>query len=155
MTASAESTRDRVVVLRRRFAASCEFLFRAWTDPADFSRWFGPKGWVVERCELDPRPGGWWRAWFRTSKGAAVYVGGVFSEVEPGHRLAFTWDTNPDGSAPEALSMVNVEFREVEEGAEVCITHRKLGGAQAVDMDAGWNNTFDSLEEFVAAQRMN
>jgi uncharacterized protein YndB with AHSA1/START domain len=155
MTASAKSMRDRVVVVRRRFSATRKFLFRAWTHPAEFSRWFGPKGWAVERCDLDPRPGGYWRAWFRTSKGAAVYVGGIYSEVEPDRRLVFTWDTNLQGGEPESLSVVSVEFQDSEGGAEVCITHRKLGSAQAVDMDAGWNNTFDSLEEYVDAQAMN
>jgi uncharacterized protein YndB with AHSA1/START domain len=104
---------------------------------------------------MDPRPGGYWRAWFRTSKGAAVYVGGVYSEVKPDRRLVFTWDTNPDGSESESLSMLTIEFRDAEGGAEVCITHRKLGSAQAVDMDVGWNKTLDSLEEYVAVQAMN
>lgn len=82
-------------------------------------------------------------------------MGGVYSEVEPDRRLVFTWDTNPQGSEPESLSVVSIEFRDASEGAEICITHRKLGSAQAVDMDAGWNNTFDSLDEYVAAQAMS
>jgi uncharacterized protein YndB with AHSA1/START domain len=155
MTASAESARDCVVVVRRHLMASRDFLFRAWTDPASFGRWFGPKGWAVDRCELDPRPGGCWRVWFRTTKGVAVCVGGVYTEVESERRLVFTWDTNPQGGAPESLSVVSVDFRDSVDGAEICITHRKLGSAQAVDMDAGWNNTLDSLEEYVAAQAMN
>jgi uncharacterized protein YndB with AHSA1/START domain len=153
MTPAAESSRDRVVVVRRRFQTSRAFLFQAWTDPDRFVRWFGPKGWTLERCEVDARPGGRWRAWFRKGGGASVYVGGVYSEVELNRRLVFTWDTSPDGGGdPQALSVVNVEFREDSAGAEICITHRKLATAQAVDMDAGWNNTFDSLQEYVAAQ---
>jgi uncharacterized protein YndB with AHSA1/START domain len=152
MTALAESALDRLVVVRRRFRASREFLFQAWTDPKRFARWFGPKGWTVDRCEVDARPGGNWRAWFRRSNGATAYVGGVYSEVELDRRIVFTWDTSPEGGEPEALSVVSVEFRDESDGVEICITHRKLGTDQAVDMDVGWNNTFDSLEEYVAAQ---
>ncbi len=30
--------------------------------------------------------------------------------------------------------------------------HRKPASEQAVDMDVGWNNTLDSLEEYVCAE---
>src|SRR5262249_979454 len=52
--------RDEVVVVRRRLRAAREFVFQAWTDPRRFARWFGPKTWTVERCELDPQTGGSW-----------------------------------------------------------------------------------------------
>ncbi len=147
-----EPEHDRIVAVRRRIGASRAFLFQAWTDPARFARWFGPQGWTVERCEVDARPGGSWRAWFKTGKGAAVYVGGVYTEVEPDRRIAFTWDTNAESGEPESLSVVTVEFRDEAGEVEVCITHRKLTTSQAVDMDVGWNSTFDSLQEFVRAE---
>ncbi len=151
MTPAAESTRE-VVAVRRRFRAQRTFLFRAWTDPALFAQWFGPKGWTIDRCEVDARTGGSWRAWFRRRDGAMVYAGGVYSEVEPDQRIVFTWDTNPEGARPESLSEVTVEFRDVANGVEICLTHRELDTARAVDMDAGWNSTLDSLQEFVDAE---
>jgi hypothetical protein len=45
-----------------------------------------------------------------------------------------------------------VDFRDVAGGVEICLTHRKLGTAQAVEMEAGWNSTLDSLEDFVDAE---
>jgi uncharacterized protein YndB with AHSA1/START domain len=97
---SPETKRDRIVVARRCIRAPRKFLFEAWTDPARFARWFGPRTWTVERCEIDLRPGGAWRAWLKTGNGASVYVGGVYSEFEPDRRVVFTWDTNPEGSQP-------------------------------------------------------
>src|ERR1700737_4433035 len=148
MTPAAESTRE-VVAVRRLFRAQRRFLFRAWTDPALFAKWFRPKGWTVDRCEVEARAGGSWRAWFKRRDGAMVYVGGAYSEVEPDRRIVFTWDTNPESARPESLSEVTVEFHDVAGGVEICLTHRELDTAQAVEMDAGWNNTLDSLEDFV------
>src|SRR5262249_7761395 len=119
------------------------------TDPRRFARWFGPKTWTVERCELDPQTGGSWRAWLKTDKGSTVCVGGVYLEFEPHRRVVFTWDTKPDGGHGESFSLVTIELLERADGAEICITHRELTAGQAVDMDAGWNNTLDSLEEYV------
>jgi uncharacterized protein YndB with AHSA1/START domain len=152
MTRAPELERNRVVAVRRLLYAPRTFLFQAWTDPARFGRWFGPKGWTIERCEVDARVGGAWRAWFKTGKGAGVCVGGVYTEVEPDRRIVFTWDTSPQGGAPDSVSIVTVEFRDEADGVEISITHRELATGQAVDMEVGWNNTFDSLEQYVAAE---
>jgi hypothetical protein len=47
---------------------------------------------------------------------------------------------------------VTVELSDRADGVEISITHRELSTGQAVDMDAGWNNSLDSLEEFVKAE---
>jgi uncharacterized protein YndB with AHSA1/START domain len=151
MRPGAESNREQVVSVRQLFRASRSFLFRAWTDPALLARWFGPTGWTIERCEVDAHTGGSWHAWFRRPDGTIVDVGGVYSEVEPDRRIVFSWDTNPE-DARESLSEVTVDFRDVAGGVEICLTHRKLGTAQAVEMEAGWNSTLDSLEDFVDAE---
>jgi uncharacterized protein YndB with AHSA1/START domain len=146
------AAKEKTVTVRRTVSGNRTFLFSAWTDPKLFVQWFGPKTWSVERCELDSRVGGGWRAWFRRGDGGSVYVGGSYLEINAPERLVFTWDTDPDGGAPKLLSVVTVLFSEVPNGVEIVITHRKLGTAEAVDMDAGWSNTLDALEAFVATQ---
>ena len=75
-------------------------------------------------------------------------MGGVYTEVEPERRIAFTWDKDERGRPTETTSLVTVEFLDCADGVEVCITHRELTMGQAVDMDVGWNSTLDSLEEY-------
>lgn len=143
---------EKVVAVRRTLAADRAFLFAAWTDPALFARWFGPKAWVVDRCEVDARVGGHWRAWFRRGDGAEVYAGGTYLEFHSPTRLVFTWDLDSGGAPQDTLSVVTVIFSDAAAGTEIAITHRKLGAAQAIEMDAGWANTLDALAEFVAEQ---
>jgi uncharacterized protein YndB with AHSA1/START domain len=146
------ATREKVVTVRRTVRGDRAFLFSAWTDPALFAQWFGPKTWKVERCELDSRVGGRWRAWFRRGDGGGVYVGGTYLEIVAPERLVFTWDTDSDGQDTELLSVVTVSFSERPNGVEIVITHRKLGSGEAVDMEAGWSNTLDALEIFLATK---
>lgn len=151
MTANLERQGDRIVAVRRRIRATRAFLYRAWTDPARFVCWFGPKAWSVERCEIDARPGGAWRAWLKRGDSASICVGGVYIEVERERRIVFTWDNDERGRPTEVTSLVTVEFTEMADGVEVSITHRELSTGQAVDMDVGWNSTLDSLEAYVSA----
>jgi uncharacterized protein YndB with AHSA1/START domain len=155
MKAGREAQRDRVVAVRRRIRATRAFLYQAWIDPARFVSWFGPKAWTVERCEIDARPGGVWRAWLRRGDGAQICVGGVYTEVEPGQRLVFTWDNDARGRRTDTLSIVTVEFIDCADGVEVSVTHRELATGQAFDMDVGWNSTLASLEEYASAKRQD
>ena len=67
--------------------------------------------------------------------------------MQPGQRIVFTWDNDTQGRPSNTLSVVTVEFLDCADGVEVSVTHRELTTGQAVDMDAGWNSTLDSLEE--------
>jgi hypothetical protein len=49
---------DRTIVTTRVFDAPRELVFKAWTDPKQFARWFPPDHFSAPVCELDVRPGG-------------------------------------------------------------------------------------------------
>lgn len=153
MSADAEGQRDRIVGVRRHIRATRAFLFQAWTDPARFIRWFGPQAWSVERCEIDARPGGSWRAWLKRGDGGIICVGGIYTQVELDRQIAFTWDNNEQGRAAGVTSLVTVTFVDVADGVEVSITHRELGTAQAVDMEVGWNSALASLDNYVRQEQ--
>ena len=48
---------DRTLTTTRVFDAPRAQVFKAWTDPKQFAKWFPPDGFTAE-CELDVRPGG-------------------------------------------------------------------------------------------------
>ena len=52
---------DRETVLTRVFDAPRELVYRAWTDPEQIQRWFGPKGFSVITHAIHLRVGGMWR----------------------------------------------------------------------------------------------
>ncbi|MGI8964161.1 MAG: SRPBCC domain-containing protein, partial [Thermomicrobiales bacterium] len=53
---NAEQTRE--LVITRTFDAPRNLVYKAWTDPAQLAKWFGPNQFTIPVCELDVRPGG-------------------------------------------------------------------------------------------------
>jgi uncharacterized protein YndB with AHSA1/START domain len=79
---------DTVVVVKRRFAAAPEAVYRAHTDPALVQQWMlGPEGWTMPVCQSDPRPGGSIRYEWSDGKGGGFYLTGEYLELEPPHRI--------------------------------------------------------------------
>ena len=79
---------DLHVVVKRRFAASPEMVFRAHTEPALIQQWLlGPDGWTMPVCITDPRPGGHFRYEWKNDKGAGFRITGEFIEVTPFSRI--------------------------------------------------------------------
>src|SRR5918996_5105733 len=82
-----------------RIAAPPEVVFPYFTDPARMVAWMG----VAEL--LDPRPGGT----FRVDANGRGVVLGEYVEVEPPHRVVFTWGfENPERSVGAGASTVEV-----------------------------------------------
>jgi len=79
------------LTLKRRLNASPEKVYAAWTEPTQLTKWFGPEGGVVERADLNVRPGGRYTIVFHTQDGEQHHVSGVYKEVVPNEKLAFTW----------------------------------------------------------------
>ena len=104
---------DRTVTTTRVFDAPCEMVYKAWTDPKQLAEWFPPKDFTSPRCEVDPRPGGVFRCDMKAPDGAplngAVFPGGgVFTEVVPNERLAFTF-AGPEKVPPPVIMTVLFE----------------------------------------------
>jgi uncharacterized protein YndB with AHSA1/START domain len=68
MTAQSRSTgapssasSDREILTTRVFDAPRGLVFKAWTDPEQIARWWGPVGFTTTTHHMDVRPGGVWR----------------------------------------------------------------------------------------------
>lgn len=142
----------RTLRLTRRFAAPVELVFRAWTDPEILSRWFGPKGFTVPDCALDARPGGAWHAVMLSPEGNEHRVGGVFTEVTPPRRLAFTWAWETDGARGHETE-VTVELRAIGGETELTLTQRVFESVESRNgHEGGWTSSFDCLAETLAGE---
>lgn len=83
-----ETEGDRFVVVRRRFAASPEEVYRAHLDPEILREWLlGPDGWTMPVCVVDPRPGGEIRYEWSNGEGGGFHLTGEFVELDPPHRI--------------------------------------------------------------------
>lgn len=86
-TPNAEFQSD--LVATRVFDAPVERVWRYWTEPQLFSRWWGPEAWGVAKAEMDVRPGGKYLWCMRNPpeyQGPNPCNAGTFTEVVP-HKL--------------------------------------------------------------------
>ena len=138
-----------VLQLRRTLAAAPDEVFRAWTDPELFQRWFRPAATWNEGAEMDVRPGGRWRVRLR-SAGRRYSAFGEYVEVEPPRRLVFTmgWERVPLVDPTD--SVVTVELTEDGDGTELVLTQERLRTVpERVWHAFGWRSVLGRL----AAQR--
>lgn len=132
------------LTLKRRFKASPEKVFAAWTDPTLLMRWIGPPDIENVSAECDARVGGAYRFVMRGADGETHEVSGVYREVAPNERLVFTWAWR---STPERQSLVTVAIRPDGDGAVLTLTHEQFADAEARDRhEHGWGGSLDRLE---------
>ena len=84
-----ETEGDRFIVVKRRFAACPQDVYRAHTDPKLVQQWMlGPEGWTMPVCISEVRPGGKIRyEWSNPADGSEFYLTGEFVELQPYRRI--------------------------------------------------------------------
>lgn len=87
----------RDLVITRTFDAPRELVWKAWTDPAHFIRWYGPTGFTSPACTIDLRVGGVHLNCMRSSEGQEFWYTGVYREIVAPERLVYT-DSFADAS---------------------------------------------------------
>ena len=136
------------LTLKRRLNASPEKVYAAWTEPTHLTQWFGPEGGVVERADLNVRPGGRYTIVFHTQDGEQHHVSGVYKEVVPNEKLAFTWAWR---STPERKSYVTVMIKSDGPGCMLTLIHEKFFDEAARDRHStGWTGALNKLEKLFA-----
>jgi uncharacterized protein YndB with AHSA1/START domain len=83
-----ETVGDSNIVVKRRFNATPEIVYRAHTEPQLIQQWMlGPEGWKMPACINDARPGGKIRYEWTNGKGGGFHLTGEFLKLEPFARI--------------------------------------------------------------------
>lgn len=154
-TSRAPETREREIVITRTFDAPRAVVFKAWIDPKQLARWWGPKGFTNPVCEVDARVGGSWRIVMKAPTGDEHPCGGVYREIVEPERLVFTnIAIDKDGNSI-IDGLTTLLF--ADEGGKTKITLRTRGVAVAdyavpylKGMEAGWTQSLERLAEQLA-----
>ena len=149
---------ERSIVVTRVFDAPRELVFKAWIDPKQVAQWFPPKDFTAPVCEIDPRPGGIFRIVMKGPKGqpfnGADFPGeGVFTEVAPNDRLAFTFAGEGDSPPPMLMTVLFEEDGDGGTKVTVYQTARTIAEYEALrkmGSEEGLSQSFDKLDELLA-----
>ena len=142
--------------LVRLLNAPRDKVYRCWTDPVQLVKWFAPKPWTTPSAKLDVRSGGSNIITMRSPEGVDFPNRGVYLEVVPNEKLAFT-DAYTSAWAPSAKPFFTAVLTFEEEGGKTRYTatarhwnaadretHEKMG------FHVGWGICADQLEELAA-----
>jgi len=134
---------------KRLISAARSAVFGAFSAD-ELTLWWGPAGFTIPSLEFEPRVGDGYRIEMQPPDGDAFFLTGVFREVDPPRRLAFTfsWE-NPDPDDVENL--VELSFRDLGESTELALSQHpfKTEPRRALHRN-GWADSFDKLEQLVA-----
>jgi len=120
------------------------------TEPELLARWWGPKGFSAPSVEVDARVGGHYRILMQPPDGAAFFLTGEFSEVDPGVRLAYTFRWEPP-DADDRETMVQVTFGDLGESTALMVDQGDFATEERRALhEQGWSESIDRLEHLLA-----
>lgn len=153
------------LTITRIFNAPRELVWKAWTEPERFKRWWGPEGWTSPVCKIDLRVGGEYLYCMRSPEGQEIWGKGIFREIVKPERLVMT-DSFADehgnvvpathyGMSPAfPLEMLITVALEDQKGkTKLTLKHSGIEGISDTDRDdmhQGWNQSLDKLDELLS-----
>jgi uncharacterized protein YndB with AHSA1/START domain len=150
--------------LVRVFDAPRALVWKMWTDPEHFKRWWGPRHFTCPVAELDVRPGGKYLHCMRSEGGQEYWGTGNYIEVVPQEKLVYTdsfgdKDGNKVPSADYGMpnwpdeTTATIRFEDADGGKKTKVTlSSNVSMAQAKEQGApdGWGQSLDKLAEVLA-----
>lgn len=157
--------------LVRRFEAPPARVWSAWSEPAQFGRWWGPKGCSVEVARMEFRPGGFFHYRMVFEGGAGMWGRFMYREIAQGARIVWlnSFANERCGIARAPFSEVcpleienSVGFREDGGGTLVTLRATPFGASDEElayfaqlcstgGLAQGYGGTFDQLGEHLDA----
>ncbi|HKF30239.1 MAG TPA: SRPBCC domain-containing protein [Candidatus Binataceae bacterium] len=146
---------ERKLKITRVFDAPQRVVFKAWIDPEQLARWWGPRGFTNPLCEVDARPGGTIRIIMRAPDGVSHEMRGVFREINEPERLVFT--NRAIGPKGELLleGLTTVSFSDHEGKTTLTLDTSAVAmlpeaNAMLNGMNDGWNQSLERLTMVLA-----
>jgi uncharacterized protein YndB with AHSA1/START domain len=128
---------DKPVVREIFIDASPEEIFPYLTQADKYLLWMGVS------AELDPRPGGI----FQVDPNNRDVIVGKFLEIDPPHRLVFSWGwKEPNHPIPAGSTRVEIELKPQGKGTLLRLTHSGLTDESRGRHDGGWAHYLGRLE---------
>ncbi|GAA0321757.1 SRPBCC domain-containing protein [Sphingomonas oligophenolica] len=149
---SVERRGDRELVVTRTFNAPPGIVYKAWSRPELFRRWWMPKsvsGVSLVACDMDVRTGGKYRLEFSAGGSDTMAFYGKYLEVVPNERIVWTNDEGEEG----AITTVTFE----DQGGKTLLTfHEVYPSSEALEealqgSAAGLPEQLEQLDELLSS----
>ncbi len=157
---SSQAATEAALVIERVFDAPVELVWKAWTDPKQMMKWWGPEGFTAPVCEVDFRVGGKVLAAMQSpdfNDGKPIWSTGTYKEIVPMERIVSTdsfsdehgnlvppSDYGMEGDAPLEM-LLTVIFEDLGGKTKLTLRHEGLPASESEGANVGWNQSLDKL----------
>jgi uncharacterized protein YndB with AHSA1/START domain len=141
------------LTITRTFDAPRALVWRAWTDPEQLMKWWGPEHHPAVQMSMDVRPGGVWRNCLRSVEtGNDLWHHGTFREVVPMERLVFTFVWEEEGERG-VENIVTITFEDEGKNRTRMTLHQTpfQSDGERDGHGEGWTSSFGRLGNFLGA----
>jgi uncharacterized protein YndB with AHSA1/START domain len=142
----AERKSDREMITTRSFNAPPRIVYKAWSDPALFQRWWLGKsmGLTMISCQMDIRTGGSYKVEISQGGGKPMPFFGHYTEVLPEKKIV--WTNEESGE----ITVTTVTFEE-QDGRTLLALHELYPNKESLDavfngMDGAMIEPFEQLD---------
>ena len=149
------------LLITRVFDAPRDAVWKAWTDPKRFMRWWGPKGYTAPACKMDLRVGGKYLFCMRSPEGQDYWSTGVYRDIVPMERIVLTDSFSDEkgnvvpashygmqGEWPLEV-LVTVTFDNDRGKTIMTLQHAGIPSGTVSDCEEGWSGSFDKLADIL------
>jgi uncharacterized protein YndB with AHSA1/START domain len=143
-------TANQQVVVTRVFDAPRELVFRAWTDPDQVAKWYGPQGFDIppESVVIDLRVGGRFELrMVRAGMELEMRLGYEIIELVEPELLVLRHDAKPELGIPNA-TVTRVELYDEDGKTRMVLTDGPY--TESGHAETGWTQAFDKLAALVS-----
>jgi uncharacterized protein YndB with AHSA1/START domain len=147
------------LVIHRVFDKSARELWKAWTEPEIFKKWWGPNGFTCPESSMEARKGGHYLNCMRSPDGKEFWSTGEIKEFVPERKLVIS-DSFADekgnvipaseygmqGDWPSEL-LITIELEEADGATKMKLTHEGIPPEMHDECMQGWNESFDKLDK--------
>jgi len=143
---------DEEVRIERVFDAPREVVFKAWLEPVQLSKWYGPAGFKApqERISVEPRLGGRWELVMIQGDAGEEHPlrSRILELVEP-ELLVIENEAMPDHGI--GVTRTRVEFHDADGRTRMVLTDGPYGKPIGDMAGQGWAGAFDKLAAVLSA----
>lgn len=150
---------EKELVITRTFDAPRERIWKAWTEPNEMKRWWGPKDFSAPSIMMDFRVDGKYLYCMRSAEGEDFWSTGKYKEIIPMEKIVSTDNfADAKGNIVSAASLglpgnwskellITITFEDAgNDKTKMTLHHDGLPSGQMRKMtEAGWNQSLDKL----------
>jgi uncharacterized protein YndB with AHSA1/START domain len=156
-TSNTATQKQKTISIKRTFDLPIATIWKAWSEPESFKKWWGPKEYTCPDCTIDFRVGGKYLAAMQGPDGKKNWSTGTYKEIVPQKKIVYS-DSFADSKGnkvsgaeygmPEMPmeSMVTAEFEEADGKTTMSLHHAGIPVNMADDCTKGWQSCFDKME---------